>query len=180
MVTPTFDISEYGLRSISAAPRGDDESLRYRFDVVAASAVDAVQSAGGWLYDRAMAGWEVVVLLPHGPHVEDDRPLRILGVQVSELESGATAKSLAVSAEAFAADERVRDRVLKARGDRLTEVALWGEHWPLEMNRGLTRVQHVLSGAARRFKRQALVAAGIPCESVDPTETLLTDSVRLG
>jgi len=169
----------------AGAPRGDTESLRYRFDVVAASAVDVVQSAGGWLYDRAMAGWEVVVLLPDGPHFEDGRPLRILGVQVSELESefeaaGATAKSLAVSAEAFAADERVRDLVLKARGDRLTEVALWGEHWPLEMNRGLTRVHYALSAAARRFKRQALVAAGMPCESVDPTETLLTDSVRLG
>jgi hypothetical protein len=145
-----------------------------------------VQSAGGWLYDRAMAGWEVTVLLSDGadgPDGPDARPLRILGVRVLAGECdamGSLPQSLAVSAEAFAADERVRARVLRARGDRLTEVALWGDGWPLEFNRGMTGAQHTLSAAARLFKRQALVAAGIPCDSVDPTETLLTPSVRLG
>jgi len=85
MVTPTFDVSEYGLRSTTArAPHVVGESLRYRLDVVGGSAVDVVQSAGGWLYDRAMAGWEVTVLLPH---CGDSRPLRILGVRVSDLQS---------------------------------------------------------------------------------------------
>jgi len=55
----------------------------------------------------AMAGWEVVVTAPGWPHFQDGRgPLRILGCSVqleSEFEAaGATAKSLAVSAEAFA------------------------------------------------------------------------------
>ena len=44
--------------------RTDGECLRYRLDVMAASAVDVAQAAGGWLYDRVMAGWEVTVLLP--------------------------------------------------------------------------------------------------------------------
>jgi len=35
-------------------------------------------------------------------------------------------------------------------------------------------VQHVLSGAARAFKRHALAAAGIP-GTVGPTETLRSD-----
>ena len=39
----------------------------------------------------------------------------------------------------------------------------------------MTRVQHVLSAAARIFKGHALAAAGIPFTSVDPTETLLCD-----
>ncbi len=167
--------------STARAPRADGECLRYRLDVVAASAVDVVQSAGGWLYDRAMAGWEVTVLLPHGC---DNRPLRILGVQAMDLEAqfaltGSTSQSLAVSADAFTADARIRDKVLKALDNRLTEVALWGQAdqgWPLGVNRGMTRVQHVLSAAARAFKGYALAAAGIGCDSVDPTETLLCES----
>jgi len=186
MVTPTFDISEYGLRSATArAPHAQDEGLRYRLNVLAGSAVDVVQSAGGFLYDRAMAGWQVTVLLPRptdSPYFEDSRPLRILGVRVLDLQSDLTCESddsvpqtLAVSAEVYTADARVRERLVKARGHRLTEVALWGDGWPLEMNRGMTRVQYVLSAAARVFKRQALVAAGIPCETVDYTETLRSD-----
>ena len=159
------------------APRADGECLRYRLDVVGGSAVDVVRSAGGWLYDRVMAGWEVTVLLPHG---RDTRPLRILGVRALDLESefegtGSTSQSLAVSADVFTADARVRDRVLTALKHRSTEVALWGGGWPLRVNHGMTRAQHVLSAAARAFKGHALAAAGIPCKSVDPTETLLCD-----
>jgi hypothetical protein len=180
MVTPTFDISDPGrVRSIRAA-RTDTECLRYRLDVVAASAADAVRSAGGWLYDRAMAGWEVTVLLPQSC---DSRPLRILGVREMELESGFDPKasathSLAVSAEVFAADDRIRETVLEALSDRMTEVTLWGEGWPLAVNRRMASVQHVLSAAARTFKGHALEAAGIPenlCGAVDPAEPMLYD-----
>jgi hypothetical protein len=175
MVTPTFDIGQSG----SAAARsnhGNPECLRYRLDVVAGSAVDVVHSAGGWLYDRVMAGWEATVLLPPGC---DTRPLRILGVGVdtgSEFVSTAvesTSHTLAVSAEAFTADARVRDKVFKSLDDRVTEVALWGDGWPLGVNRGMIRAQHVLSAAARTFKGYALAAAGVPSALVEPTETLL-------
>src|SRR5580692_6172670 len=102
MVTPTIDTSESSRASAARAGRADGECLRYRLDVVAASAVDVVQSAGGWLYDRVMAGWEVTVLLPDS---RDTRSLRILGVRVLDLESeetsSGTSQSLAVSAEAF-------------------------------------------------------------------------------
>ncbi|SON59476.1 hypothetical protein MSIMFI_00960 [Mycobacterium simulans] len=166
------------LVSAARAARVDGECLRYRLDVAAGSAADVVRTAGGWLYDRAMAGWEVTVLLPHGC---DARPLRILGAGTGDLESGmnATSHALAVSAEAFTADDRVRDRVLDALGDPLTEVALWGDGWPLGLNRGMAKAQHVLSGAARAFKSQALAAAGIPCCSISPTEMMMTDSAWL-
>lgn len=181
MVTPTFDISHHSRGAAARAPGADGECLRYRLDVVAASAADVVQSAGGWLYDRVMAGWEVTVLLPHAC---DTRPLRILGVRALAPEAQAsladsTSQSLAVSAEAFAADARVREKVLESVADRLTEVALWGDGWPLAVNRAMSGAQHVLSAAARRFKGHALTAAGIACATVDPTETLLTDSARL-
>lgn len=174
MVAPTFDISK---SSAARATQANGEGLRYRLDVVAASAVDVVQSAGGWLYDRAMAGWEVTVLLPHG---RDTRSLRILGVRALDLESslgalGAGSTSLAVSADAFTNEHRVRDAVLESLDSRLTEVALWGDGWPLGVHRATTRAQHLLSGAARMFKGYALAAAGLSDATVAPTETLLCD-----
>ncbi|MGB8389590.1 hypothetical protein [Mycobacterium sp.] len=178
MVTPIFGISERGGVSSAGAPRADGECLRYRLDVIAASPVDVVQSAGGWLYDRVMAGWEVTVLLAGS---SDTRPLRILGARGVELESvmGSTSQSLAVSAAAFTSDARVRDMVLESLDSPLVEVALWGhagQGWPLGVNRATTRAQHVLSAAARTFKAHALAAAGIGCDSVGPTEALLCDS----
>jgi hypothetical protein len=179
MVTPTFDIGQSGRFAAARSSHGNAECLRYRLDVVAGSAVDVVHSAGGWLYDRVMAGWEVTVLLPAGC---DTRPLRILGVGVdtgSEFVStavGSTSHTLAVSAEAFTADARVRDKVFTSLDDRVTEVALWGDGWPLGVNRGMTRAQHVLSAAARTFKGYALAAAGIPSALVEPTETLLCEA----
>lgn len=176
MVT-TFDVGNGG--RTARASRADGDCLRYRLDVVAGSAVDVVQSAGGWLYDRVMAGWEVTVQLASSC---DTRPLRILGVQALDLESqfisAAMAKqsqSLAVSAEIFTTDAYVRHKVLQALDHRLIEVALWGEGWPLGVNRATTRVQHVLSAAAQVFKGYALSAAGIACDSVGPTESLLCD-----
>jgi hypothetical protein len=176
MVTPYIGDSS---RGANRATRADGECLRYRLDVVAVSAADVVQAAGGWLYDRVMAGWEVTVLLPHAC---DSRSLRILGVQALDLQAqlavtgtGSMSQSLAVSAEAFVADARVRDTVLKSLDNGLTEVALWGQGWPLGVNRATTRAQHVLSAAALSFKGYALAAAGIPCNSVDPTEPLLCD-----
>ncbi|ORA78026.1 hypothetical protein K3U93_01605 [Mycobacterium malmoense] len=174
MVTPYIRPSSR--INTARATRADGEHLRYRLDVVAGSAADVVQSAGGWLYDRAMAGWEVTVLLPDNC---DTRSLRILGARAARAgfdETKTTSQSLAVSAEAFTADARARDRVLKSLDDRLTEVALWGDGWPLGVDRAMTRAQHVLSAAARTFKGHALAAAGIACGSVDPTETLLCDA----
>lgn len=182
MVTPTIDISEGGRVRVA---RSEGECLRYRLDVVAANAVDVVQSAGGWLYDRVMAGWEVTVLLPHSC---DNRSLRILGVDMVDTESefaaaamGSTSQTLAVSAEAFAVDARLRDKVLESLNNQFTEVALWGQPqqgWPLGVDRGLATAQHLLSSAARRFKGAALAAAGISCGPVGFTETLLCDATR--
>jgi hypothetical protein len=187
MVAPTLDVSKRSRVSAARGTRADGQCLRYRLDVVAASAVDVVQSAGGWLYDRAMAGWEVTVLLPERC---DTRPLRILGVRTSDLEerfamlgTGSVSQSLAVSAEAFTTDERVREAVLRSLENRVTEVALWGQTpqgWPLRVHRAMTSAERILSEAARTFKGYALAAAGIPGAIVGPTETLLCDAFSRG
>lgn len=168
MVTPTFDI-------VGAAQRASPHVLRHRLDVIAVGTGDVVRTAGGWLFDRVMAGWQVNVLLPRDC---DTRPLRVLGAQVLDAVnldvSGPRSQGLAVSAEAFAADDRVKTLVRRAVASRMTEVALWGEGWPLGADRGLTKNCYTLSAAARAFKAEALRAAGMPYEAIGSTETLMT------
>src|SRR6476619_2963097 len=86
--------------------------LRDRLVVVASCPVDAVRFAGGWLFDRVMAGWEAVVILADD---SDPRPLRMLGAHTGDLEvalpsagSAPRPHALAVQAELYAADPRVR------------------------------------------------------------------------
>ena len=168
-----------GLRETAAAlsPR-TVRSVKYRLDVVASSPADVVCSVGGWLYDRVRAGWDVNVLLPHAG---DSRPLQILGVHAVDLDSqipptstGCAARGLAVSADMFAADARIRQEVLKALDRWMTEVTLWHDGWPLAIGHRTTTVQHVLSGAARAFKRHALTAAGFRVRSARPRHCAAT------
>ncbi len=172
----TFEVDFEKRRS--PARQHDGAAIKYRLDVVASSPTDVVCSIGGWLYDRVRAGWEVSVLLPQRC---DSRPLHILGTQASELDAqipaastGCAARGLAVSADMFASDLRVRQQVLKALDRWMTEVTLWHDDWPLTVGHRTTTVQHVLSGAARAFKRHALAAAGI-ADTVGPIETLRSD-----
>ncbi|OBI88341.1 hypothetical protein [Mycobacterium asiaticum] len=187
MGTPTFDISGHPANR-ARRTSADGEIQRHRLDVFAVRPDDVLQTTGGWLFDRAMAGWQVNVMLPGGSGDgvgSDDRSLRILGVQVLDLESeldpsASLSQSLAVSGEAFIAHECLREKMRKAMGNRLVEVALWGQGWPLGIDRALVRTEYQLSAAARAFKGQALRAAGIAFQAIDPIETLFTDSVWLG
>jgi len=149
--------------------------MRYRLDVVAPSVTEAVMFAGGWLFDRVMAGWDVTVLVAEH---SDDRPLQILGVEALDLEHGlaswgrrARPQSLAVATDLFDRDSRVRLGVLKALDHGATEVTLWGTKWPAELDETVESVQHRLSAAARAFKAQALAAAAVRDVAVEPTET---------
>ena len=148
--------------------------MRYRLHVVAATVVDVVKFAGGWLFDRAMAGWDVTVLIADHP---DDRPLQILGARVLDLEDALASvdsrprpQALAAAADLFGCDSRVRQGVLQALDHGVTEVTLWGENWPAELNKSVGLVQHRLSMAAQIFKSQALAAAAVPQGSIGHTE----------
>jgi hypothetical protein len=157
--------------------------MRYRLHVVAATVVDVVKFAGGWLFDRAMAGWDVTVLLrDHLADHPDDRPLQILGVQILDLEDALASietrprpQALAAAADLFGCDPRVRQGVLQALDHGVTEVTLWGETWPAELDDSVGRVHHRLSMAAQTFKAQALAAAlnvaDTPPISIGHTET---------
>jgi hypothetical protein len=149
--------------------------MRYRLDVVSPSVPDVVRFAGGWLVDRVMAGWDVTVLIDGA---QDLRPLEILGVDTQDLEGALEMwadrphpQTVAVASELFSADARVRQGVLNALDQGLTEVTLWGEHWPEELDDTVGSVRHQLSAAARAFKAQALAAIDPPVAVVGDAET---------
>jgi hypothetical protein len=150
--------------------------LRYQLNVVASTAEEVVQHAGGWLCDRARAGWDVNVLVAGGG---DRRTLAIVGATALDLDDGFVAMmrsasrggAMAVSADLVAADKRVRDEVLRVLKRGLTEVTVLGTRWPAELGRQPDAVQHRVSAAARAFKSQALAAADISLDAVTPTET---------
>ena len=151
---------------------------RYRLDVVALNTADVVRFAGGWLFDRVMAGWNVTVFVQDA---SDPRPLRILGVGTGDLESVLTTRrkglyphTVAVEADLYSSDTRVRDGVHAALGHHPTEVTLWGDRIPPELDSEVRLVQHRLSLAARAFKAQALVAAGASAPDVTAAETFCT------
>jgi hypothetical protein len=148
--------------------------LRHEMTVVASSVADVVTSAGGWLYDRRMAGWKVNVLLADRTA---DRALRILGAEVFDLRGGLEAftddpdraATLAVAADVYASDLRVR-RFVSASDRRHAEVAMWGDAGSL--GERFSAVSYRLTAAAMAFKAQALLAAGIANDPVAPTEAL--------
>jgi hypothetical protein len=155
-------------------------SCRYQLTVVAASIVDLIGSAGGWMCDKARAGWDVKVALTDD---DDVRPLAILGASPlgvdAELSDVMTLAgqggALAVSAGVLT-DERIRASVLEILKRGLTQVTVWGQDWPADFGRTADPVEHRLSSAARAFKAHALGAATMATGHVAGTETLL----RLG
>ncbi|WP_234880102.1 hypothetical protein [Mycolicibacterium litorale] len=154
--------------------------LEYRLDVLGADPADVVRSAGGWMFDRAMAGWRVHAwLLEAG----DLRPLQVLGVRGHRLRPGAegTAEAvpvgLAVSAGLVVSDGCLRDEVRSALTSGRTEVVLFGGRWPDHLGGRGEPVRYRLSAAARIFKRHALAAADCP-HGADETELLLCGGYR--
>jgi hypothetical protein len=143
---------------------------RYRLTVVADSVADVVGSAGGWLCDRARAGWDVSVVLTE---TADTRPLTILGAGAVDgrlldaVRTAAAGGVLAVSAALLARDERVRAQVRTLVQRGIADVMVWGDEWRSDDD----RVEHSLSAAARAFKTSAARALGA-AEPVSCTETL--------
>jgi hypothetical protein len=140
MATRSFTADDETVADIGAIDRtiaiaGAGRILRYQLNVVASTTEDVVQSAGGWLCDRARAGWDVNVLIAGGG---DPRPLAILGATAANLDEGFVSMvrsasrvgALAVSADLLAADTRVREEILRVLKRGLTEIIVWGKQWP--------------------------------------------------
>ncbi len=148
--------------------------LKYQLTVVGSTVADVVTSAGGWLFDRAMAGWEVNVLIEE---TDGMRPLEILGARCVERDAALGAMkrtthphALAVATGVFDSDERVRQLVLGSLRRGSTELSFWGAGAPSEIDRAVSAVEHPLTAAARVFKAHALSAA-VRAEPASTTET---------
>jgi hypothetical protein len=146
-------------------------SLRPCLTVIAPTGAEAVGCAGGWLFDQVMEGWAVSVAAADRG---DRRPLDILGVRPCQLDAvfaasalGPCPQAIAVPADLYRADDRVRRLILGAAEAGGTEIRLWGDAWPADFDGGATTVPHRLSLAARAFKAQALAAAGLPRQRGD-------------
>jgi hypothetical protein len=159
----------------------DEHASRYRLHVAAPNVVDLITAAGGWLADRAMAGWEVTGFIAD---LHDDRPLQILGVDpvqfhpALDLRDLCAADSLAISPDLFIQESRIRMRVSRAATLGKTEILFMGEAIPAGAWGKPTRVKHQCSTAAVAFKRHALAAAGLPADGVADYEVLLSWSNR--
>ena len=117
------------------------------------------QPAGGCTTGCGPAGRSTVLLPQHS----DTRPLQILGVHAADLDSqipptstGCAARGLAVSADMFASDVRIRQEVLKALDRWMTEVTLWHDGWPSG------RRAPDDDGAARAQRRRTCIQAPCP------------------
>ena len=136
----------------------------FRVDVVAFSVADLVKCAGGWLFDRAIAGWDVTVGVGDDQGVQ---ALRILGLKAQPLESAlesiisCPAPELAVAAEAWSCDRGVRDIVASALRNGNRTLVFWGDTGADELDRRLRMVRYQPSSAACAFKVHALAAAAV-------------------
>ncbi|MFD0364723.1 hypothetical protein ACFQZZ_25050 [Nocardia sp. GCM10030253] len=144
----------------------ENRELRYRLAILGPNPLAVVQNAGGWLFDRVMAGWEVWVAVAE---CDDPRPVRILGAEVLDLETCLSAyvkvrpDLLAMDASLFGEDSRIRAGLLDSLDAAEFEVALWGDTWPAELDCRLGGpVRYRMSSAARAFKERAQVAAHAP------------------
>jgi hypothetical protein len=140
--------------------RVDARAFPYQLDVVASDVADAVESAGGWLFDRARAGWEVTAFVPENC---DPRPLHILGVKTMAFDcwlvcDGRRPRALAVAADVVADNSRVRRAVFAAMESGVTQVSVWGSKRSCSFAQRIDNAQHQLSPAAKAFKSHATAA----------------------
>lgn len=159
-----MQLTESGVRRASRATQVADSFPTYRLEVRGVDAADVVGSAGGWLVDRVMAGWDVHVTLDAEC---DPRALHILGGSTGPFEPADTAPLALALSNRVLADTDLRAAV--RRGN--TEVSVWGGSTGLD---GAVPVRHVLSSAARAFKAQALSALGLNPLAADQSELFRT------
>ncbi|MHC9297228.1 hypothetical protein ACRCUN_32615 [Mycobacterium sp. LTG2003] len=156
---------------------GSTRVLQYDLNVVGSGVGDLVSSVGGWLFDRAMAGWNVNVALSE-PDV--NAALGILGLKTVEpkgrwqsMTGGPEHVAMTlIATDRFDADDDVRLRGLTALRSGAGTLAFWGVAGPGQLGGQVHRAQYRLSAAARAFKAHALAAAGRAAEPVDSVETI--------
>lgn len=145
-----------------------EKALQYELNVVAADVAGMVSGIGGWLFDRAMAGWRVNVA---ADDCTDERALRILGLKAVDLNGlWRSAGADAVAMTAIGTDRLESDDLaLRNPGG---DVVYFGSHGPDHVGGPVHRVQYRPSAAALAFKAHALAVAGADPGSAGRVEAL--------
>ncbi|BBX15491.1 hypothetical protein CRI77_23430 [Mycolicibacterium duvalii] len=129
--------------------------MSYRLDVVSDSLAEAVAHAGGLIFDRRRAGWDVSVTTSD---VTLTRALTILGARI-DIPGPFTERrgphTVVWSAATFARSGTEPSLT------RMRQVLLWGHHADDGLDESLSPAHHTLSSAARAFKRCALQSVGL-------------------
>ncbi|MED5812117.1 hypothetical protein VST63_07050 [Mycolicibacterium sp. 050232] len=153
----------------------------HRLVVFANSSADAAVFAGGLIFDRVGAGWDVKVYLTSGTP-KDERTLRILGIHgrmpSAHFDSSEWPDLLLTGADVYSTHPDIRRTFTAASRRQHTEVAMWGGDWPVELDPGVGAVEHRLSIAARAFKVHAVASAGLD-RPIDPAEQFLSGKRRV-
>ncbi|MGI5218015.1 hypothetical protein [Nocardia sp. CA-290969] len=167
----------HDLHSVMPAPRAiaraQEHVLRYRLVVVSRTVPEVVGLAGGWLFDRAMSGWEVTVL---SEDVADPLPARVLGAYVVCWDSvpasaeGPDPQALAIVGDPRDFDERMR-RWVTDYAHRGRETTLWGESAGLGPQPHAEPAIFRPSRSALLFKAHALNRTAGPPAAVPVEET---------
>ncbi|MFN6542041.1 hypothetical protein [Mycolicibacterium nivoides] len=147
-----------------------EKALQYELNVVADDVADVVSDIGGWLFDRAMAGWRVSVA---ADEVGDERALGILGLKAvgpSGLWRSAEADAVVMTAIGTSCFEP-GDHGLTMRNPG-GDVVFFGSRGPDGLGLQIQRARYRPSAAALAFKAHALAVAGADPASVDQVETL--------
>lgn len=160
-----------GADDVRAQQCNDAPATRRQLAILALESSDVVRMAGGLIFDRVRAGWDVQVYLTDPGEL---RALAILGVPecrglLSFSIGPGNPHAIVAAADIYAHAPRLR-RVFATHARRhQAEFAIWGSDDGAYTRPGWSRVEHRLSQAARAFKPHALVAAGVSPD-VTPTE----------
>ena len=161
---------------------GSGRLNHHQLTVLAASPADVVGLAGGWLFDKARAGWDVNVWVADAG---DRRSLTIVGAGALDGDTGAVlsdvpvGSAVAVTSELLGSDARVRAWVLDAVKRTGADVTVLGR-WPAELGGPVEPIEVQCSVAALAFKARAMAAAS-SAGVAEPGETMYelhADSVR--
>lgn len=178
MIPPATHSDDAELNDAANTLRG--RTTKHRLVVLGADEPEVVRTAGGLIYDWSSAGGDVTVQLGIS---HDDRPLRILGVKTSSPIRRDSLRgdplwpdAIITSQLLFRENLSVRAYFAEAAARGYAATAMSGNDWPSGLDQSVGHIRHRLSPAARAFKLQAMLAAGVVPEQLGSTELFRTDA----
>jgi hypothetical protein len=148
--------------------------LGYVSVVVGPSADDVVAVAGGYMYDYARAGWDIIAACNDAV---ESNALRVLGVTPVDLNAVLKRESVSAmdrwsSARTLNTHDAILGVLRGASRDPLLDVQVFRSVPPGSGGSAPSgQMHHRLTTVARAFKQHALRSFQEPASVVDPTET---------